>query len=357
MFCLNPWGPIIGLLFDDESSDYVLNVLAKAGVPTQQFRLTPEEDFSHKTRKRAYQKLLGPIYEGFSESDKNRLAKNVAKELARADGGKRLDEALLQVGWEFREDKLVPLARTGTGEVDDRLPLYRRKVFDCNLPNLVGEAIEGHRPLSLLMLDLDKFKAVNDDHGHLVGDEVLLDVANIIAVQLKGKGSVYRYGGEELVILLPNFSATESLAVGEELRKSIEKTTVSSKALRITASIGVASLPDHATNGETLLERADAALYQAKRLGRNLVRMTGDPEEAPQISRDVGRRQPMPGALSDEEQEAIRLSYFRYGAAPCPRDRAVLKIMETQHMGLRTPSLLVRCPVCAAEAKILGIPG
>ena len=188
------------------------------------------------------------------------------------------------------------------GERDDRLPLYRRAAFDRELVSFVRQAVEKARPLSLLMLDLDKFKGVNDQHGHPVGDEVLLGFAQIVAAQVEKKGKAYRYGGEEVAVLLPNFSPMESLAVGEELRKSIEKAKLSTKALNVTVSVGVACFPDHAKGAEDLLKHADAALYQAKKLGRNLVRVSGEPESRPVEIRIPLRRQPAPS----EEQEILR---------------------------------------------------
>jgi diguanylate cyclase (GGDEF)-like protein len=173
------------------------------------------------------------------------------------------------------DTKSAPEAGDGRGEFDDLLPIYRRGLFDRDLEEFVKRAVKKQRPLALLMLDLDKFKAVNDEHGHPIGDEVLRDLANIVRTQIEGKGCVYRYGGEEVAILLPHFSAREGLAVAEELRIRVEHSDLSSKALKKTVSIGVACIPEHTNEAKALLEKADAALYQAKSLGRNLVRISG----------------------------------------------------------------------------------
>jgi len=161
--------------------------------------------------------------------------------------------------------------------IDDLLPVLRRKVFDQQLVALGSGASEGE-PLSLLMLDLDDFKTVNDTHGHPVGDEVLVDCANVIARRCRHKGKVYRYGGEEFAVLLPNFTVLEAVALAESIRSDIKTSRMSGKQLSITVSIGVAVAPDHATEGKQLLRVADEALYAAKRLGRNLVRTAGEPE-------------------------------------------------------------------------------
>jgi diguanylate cyclase (GGDEF)-like protein len=157
---------------------------------------------------------------------------------------------------------------------DDLLPVLRRKVFDQELEALSSSASE-EEPVSLLMLDLDHFKAVNDSHGHPVGDEVLIECANTIARRCRYKGRVYRFGGEEIAVLLPNFTLPEAVALAESIRCELEASRPSSKKLSITASIGVATAPVHATEGKQLLEVADEALYAAKHLGRNLVRTAG----------------------------------------------------------------------------------
>jgi diguanylate cyclase (GGDEF)-like protein len=160
-------------------------------------------------------------------------------------------------------------------EKDDLLPVLRRKLFQRDLDTLIGTATEAE-PVSLLMLDLDHFKSVNDTHGHPVGDEVLIECANAIVRRCRRKGKVYRVGGEEIAVLLPNFTLSEAVALAESIRFEIEITKMSGKKLSITASIGVATAPIHATEGKQLFTVADKALYAAKRLGRNLVRIAAD---------------------------------------------------------------------------------
>ena len=163
-------------------------------------------------------------------------------------------------------------------ELDDLLPLNRRGTFDEDLVEMVKTAKSTGEPLSLVMLDIDHFKGVNDKYGHPVGDEVLIAVAELAIKSLANKGKAYRYGGEEFALLLPNLSVEEAVGLAERIRKDIEKTTVSSKSLKVTVSFGIASVPDHAKNSKTLLERADAALYEAKNMGRNRVRFDGEPK-------------------------------------------------------------------------------
>jgi diguanylate cyclase (GGDEF)-like protein len=177
-----------------------------------------------------------------------------------------------------------------TGENDDLLPVLRRKMFDRDLTAVSGAASKSE-PASLLVLDLDRFKSVNDTYGHQVGDEALVDCAKAIGRRCRYKGQVYRYGGEEIAVLLPNFTASEAVALAESIRSEIERSTISSKQLSITVSIGVATTPDHATDAVQLLQAADEALYTAKRLGRNLVRIAGEPLDEQQV-RILQRRLP-----------------------------------------------------------------
>jgi diguanylate cyclase (GGDEF)-like protein len=160
-------------------------------------------------------------------------------------------------------------------ELDDRLPLARRGVFDRDLVELVEDARRENQALSLVMMDIDHFKKINDAHGHPVGDEVLVEVASLVVKRLAHKGRAYRYGGEEIALLLPTYSSEEAFGLAERIRKDLEGRTLSSRNLRVTASFGVASVPDQAPDAKSLLERADAALYESKQGGRNRVRAAG----------------------------------------------------------------------------------
>jgi len=160
-------------------------------------------------------------------------------------------------------------------ELDDRLALARRGAFDRDLLETVERSRREKEPLALVMMDIDHFKKINDSHGHPVGDEVLVEVANLVVGRAAHKGRAYRYGGEEVALLLPAYSAEEASGLAERIRKDLEARAFSSKNLRVTASFGVASIPDQASDAKALLESADSALYQAKQGGRNRVRMAG----------------------------------------------------------------------------------
>lgn len=146
------------------------------------------------------------------------------------------------------------------------------------LDEALREELAGHRPISLLMVDLDHFKAVNDSHGHPVGDQVLCDLGGILT-ELAGEGVLAaRFGGEEFAMILPGSALRDAVALAERIRARIAQSSTlirqTGHRLSVTASLGLAV----ACPGESpahLIERADVALYEAKRGGRN--RVCSDP--------------------------------------------------------------------------------
>lgn len=151
-----------------------------------------------------------------------------------------------------------------------------RKFFDQRLQAEYRLSRRQQTPLSLLLLDADKFKAVNDTHGHLVGDQVLIDISKIASRILKRPNDyVCRYGGEEFAILLSNTDQNGAAKVAEVIRQKIAVATIKTEGvhLNITVSIGVSSLLiDGQTSNSLLFEQADQALYHAKANGRNNVK-------------------------------------------------------------------------------------
>jgi diguanylate cyclase (GGDEF)-like protein len=125
------------------------------------------------------------------------------------------------------------------------------------------------------MTDIDHFKKFNDQHGHLVGDEVIIAVAKALGSELRSFDLLCRYGGEEFCILLPNSTPRQALDIAERLRRQIEEVAGRSirttEGLKITASFGVASLRDEADDLNGLIDQADEALYFSKQNGRNRV--------------------------------------------------------------------------------------
>jgi two-component system cell cycle response regulator len=147
--------------------------------------------------------------------------------------------------------------------------LPNRRTFEETLEREVSRAARTGQSVSLVMLDIDHFKRLNDTHGHQMGDEVLRQVAAAVKANCRNFDTPARYGGEELAVILPGSSAEESMAIAERVRGAISEaiTTVA-----VTASGGVATFPTHATDAESLVKKADAALYEAKGEGRDQVK-------------------------------------------------------------------------------------
>lgn len=152
--------------------------------------------------------------------------------------------------------------------------LFNRREFRRRLNEEMGRARRFRRPLSLLMLDIDHFKAVNDTHGHPAGDEVLRVIAARVRASLRPTDHVARYGGEEFIVMQPETTPDGALATAERIRAAIAGTAVPiglDRAVSATISVGTASFPDNADTEEELIAAADRALYAAKESGRNRV--------------------------------------------------------------------------------------
>ena len=156
---------------------------------------------------------------------------------------------------------------------DELTGLFNRRFLLTQLGALVSGARRHGRPLSVVMLDVDHFKSVNDEHGHAAGDAVLAAVAATLRDRLRAEDWVGRLGGEEFLALLPDDDAAGAATVAETLRSAIERMGVryEDEMLQVTTSVGWATLEPDETPDD-LLRRADDALYDAKRAGRNTTR-------------------------------------------------------------------------------------
>ena len=164
---------------------------------------------------------------------------------------------------------------------DPLTSLANRKYFDLALTKAISDAASGE-PLSLMMTDIDHFKNFNDSYGHLTGDQVLRLVAMSLKHNVKGQDIAARYGGEEFGVILPNTVLRSAVTVADHIRravmtKELMKRSTGEHLGRVTISIGVATLRPGDTVA-SLIERADACLYAAKRSGRNRVISETDPE-------------------------------------------------------------------------------
>ncbi len=189
--------------------------------------------------------------------EKNRELDKANKELAR------------------KREELLALSRT-----DPLTGLYNRRYFEERLQEEFARARRYRAPLSLAMLDVDFFKRINDSYGHPFGDEVLRAVAQVTRARLREVDLLARYGGEELIALLPETSPADALRACERVREAIESLQLdysgpdgAKHVVRCTASLGLASLPSPSLQTpEDLLRAADECLYAAKGAGRNRVR-------------------------------------------------------------------------------------
>lgn len=157
--------------------------------------------------------------------------------------------------------------------MDELTQVYNRRYLNQRLREEVRRAKRSRRPLTILLLDIDHFKTFNDTYGHLVGDAVLRDLAQILSRTVRETDLVARYGGEEFCIVAFECNLEQAKVLAERLQAAIRATPVAADMpegpLTITVSMGLASLPEDGEDERVLLERADEALYHAKQTGRN----------------------------------------------------------------------------------------
>ncbi len=158
---------------------------------------------------------------------------------------------------------------------DTMTGLFNKGYFLDQLPRSMHFARRKSGALSLVMFDIDHFKPINDTYGHLTGDRILVDLAELLKRNLRKYDTAYRYGGEELVVILPDTSLVQALKLGERIRKKVESHRFrgeDGKRIKVTVSAGVTELAEDISTPAELIDRADRALYQAKESGRNQVR-------------------------------------------------------------------------------------
>jgi len=172
-------------------------------------------------------------------------------------------------------EKISDLART-----DGLTGLYNRRSFDERLAIEVKRGERYRHRFAVLMLDVDRFKRVNDTHGHQAGDAVLKFLGELLRRQVRaGVDMAARFGGEEFVVLLPDTDRGGALTVAERIRKALAGSAIrvtGEATIGVTVSVGVCCYPDHADSADALMRNADQALYAAKRLGRNRTTVFGE---------------------------------------------------------------------------------
>jgi diguanylate cyclase (GGDEF)-like protein len=151
--------------------------------------------------------------------------------------------------------------------------LASRHAYDILIDQALRDARRVNQPLSVVMVDADHFKSINDEAGHLAGDRVLIGIANAIRASLRSSDLICRWGGDEFLVVLRNCDLFNAERLGETIRQTVENAafTFNGSAIPVTVSVGIAVLRTD-EDAETFIGRADAALYRAKQDGRNLVR-------------------------------------------------------------------------------------
>jgi diguanylate cyclase (GGDEF)-like protein len=153
---------------------------------------------------------------------------------------------------------------------DSLTGLYNRSQFNDNLIQKIEHGRRHQRKFSLMLLDLDNFKQVNDNFGHKAGDEVLIEFSNILKASIRTTDSVYRFGGDEFAILIDDPEFVTNKLIAERVMQSVESCSLLSK-YGVTTSIGF-TLADSSDCEDNLFSRADKGLYKAKAAGRNCAR-------------------------------------------------------------------------------------
>jgi diguanylate cyclase (GGDEF)-like protein len=162
---------------------------------------------------------------------------------------------------------------TDLAMIDSLTELKNPRFVNEYLTQALPHSARYGEPLSILMIDLDFFKKVNDTHGHLVGNDVLKELAGILRTQARQADAVCRYGGEEFLVICPNTSLSAASLLGERLRSTVACYEFPGVPWTITVSIGIATYePKRDRDANALIARADSALYLAKNEGRNVVR-------------------------------------------------------------------------------------
>jgi diguanylate cyclase (GGDEF)-like protein len=182
---------------------------------------------------------------------------------------KLLPDLIKHVAVSFANARLYNLATT-----DDLTSLYTKGFFETRIKEFLNRFYQTGEGFSIIMIDLDHFKEVNDTYGHPVGDRVLRQIADVIRESMRHVDVSCRYGGEEFVILLPEEKIRSTAIIANRLREKVASHTFRIEdipAFKKTVSIGIACCPQHATSAEELVAMADEALYAAKQHGRNQV--------------------------------------------------------------------------------------
>ena len=177
------------------------------------------------------------------------------------------------------ENALIVERAEALSVTDDLTRLYNSRYLNVSLRRETKRAVRTNRALSLLFIDLDGFKAVNDTYGHLYGSRALVEAAAVIRTSARETDVVARFGGDEFAVILPETARDGAIMVAERIRDRIAAhsfLTADLLDVRLTASVGIATLPDVAASSEELMQAADRAMYKVKVSGKNGIHLAAD---------------------------------------------------------------------------------
>lgn len=218
----------------------------------------------------------------------------------------RMEEVLERMEALLAEARELSAQMASAMVTDELTGLHNRRFLQIRFAEELARARRHGRPLALLVLDLDSIKVCNDQHGHVVGDQVLVEVSELLRSQARGMDVVVRMGGDEFIILAPDTDRAGGAEMAQRLLRSLRnKRFAGGKVGSLTASVGVAVFPEDGDTVEELLRRADDAMYRAKRAGKDQVRTARPIEPAkPEEPRTEGVGDAADGETEPASEEA-----------------------------------------------------
>ncbi|MGM0421306.1 MAG: GGDEF domain-containing protein [Bacillota bacterium] len=235
------------------------------GVQRQNLSFLRENSLPYKTNSFIYSKGDRYILFGAHRLNDNEEILNKLTQLNNELTNKSRELTKKNIQLERSKEKIEELLRT-----DHLTGLKNRKAFMEYLEKMSAQALRHTFPLTVIMLDLDRFKKINDTYGHSTGDKVLIALADILKKNSRQEDMAARIGGEEFLILLPHSDLDDSMQMAERIRQAIENMNIPSISENITASFGV-TIFQEGDDFDSILNRVDNALYKAKAAGRNKV--------------------------------------------------------------------------------------
>ena len=240
----------------------------------------PDRPLVAENMRRRYSGEIDRLVYGFHglRKDGSAIDVEIHASSMQLNGDRAQISALLDVTERVRAEREMWVLQQKLAEqsvCDPLTGLYNRRYLEDALGRELILAQRQNYPISMIMVDIDHFKKVNDHYGHLAGDEVLRAVAALLKQNARGSDIYCRYGGEEFLLVLPQMPPEKAVARAEQLRCMLAAAPIryQATAIPVTASFGVASFPVNGKAGDRVIDAADKALYEAKNAGRNRVRL------------------------------------------------------------------------------------